>query len=242
MKIAHLGVWLVLAGALSGISSAYAQNSKQTTATTDDYVGQVRASRPWEIGPFAQGGIGDGDRSSFSFFALGVRGGKVLTEPMGPGLLRGQFEYAGEILPFWQSYTPAAHIETSTRTVGGQTITTKTPVGGGTFTGVSITPIILRWNFHGTKRIQPWFQGAGGVIWTNHKYPPDYMVAKGHPGGTSVFNFTPQFGMGAHYFVSPKRSWDFGVNAVHISSASLGDKNPGVNASIQFQMGYTWWK
>jgi hypothetical protein len=29
---------------------------------------------------------------------------------------------------------------------------------------------------------------------------------------------------------------------VHISSASLGDRNPGVNASIQVQVGYTIWK
>ena len=31
---------------------------------------------------------------------------------------------------------------------------------GGTFTGVSITPIILRWNFVGTHRISPWVQGG----------------------------------------------------------------------------------
>jgi len=29
---------------------------------------------------------------------------------------------------------------------------------------------------------------------------------------------------------------------VHISSASLGDRNPGVNASVQVQLGYTFWK
>lgn len=241
MKIAHFGVWLVLAGVLAGTSPAFSQNDKQATAS-DDYVAQVRKSLPWEVGPFVQGGFGDGDRSSFSFFALGARAGKVLTDPIGPGLLRGQFEYAGELLPFWQSYTPAPHTVTQTETIGGRTITSQSQVGGGTFTGVSITPIILRWNFHGTKRIQPWFQGAGGLIWTNHKYPPDFMVAKGQPGGTSVFNFTPQFGIGIHYFVSPTRSWDFAANAVHISSASLGDRNPGVNASVQFQMGYTWWK
>jgi hypothetical protein len=45
-----------------------------------------------------------------------------------------------------------------------------------------------------------------------------------------------------HYFMTPRRSIDFGANAVHISSSSLGDKNPGVNASIQFSVGYTWWK
>jgi hypothetical protein len=68
------------------------------------------------------------------------------------------------------------------------------------------------------------------------------LVPKGTPGGTSVWNFSPQGGMGFHYFLHPNRSIDLGVNAVHISSASLGDKNPGVNASIQIQVGYTYWK
>jgi hypothetical protein len=93
-----------------------------------------------------------------------------------------------------------------------------------------------------TRRFVPWFQGAGGLIWTNHKFPPDILVPHGQSGGTSVFNFTPQFGLGFHYFVKPKRSITFAANAIHISSASLGDRNPGVNASVQFQFGYSWWK
>jgi len=118
---------------------------------------------------------------------------------------------------------------------------------GGTFTGASITPIILRWNFKGSHRITPWVQGAGGVIWTNHKYPafggPPYNPINDGPNSdASVWNFTPQGGIGAHYFITPRRSVDFGLNAVHISSSSLGDKNPGVNASLQFSLGYTWWK
>jgi lipid A 3-O-deacylase len=32
------------------------------------------------------------------------------------------------------------------------------------------------------------------------------------------------------------------LNVVHISSASLGDKNPGVNSSLLFSVGYSWWK
>jgi hypothetical protein len=62
------------------------------------------------------------------------------------------------------------------------------------------------------------------------------------PGGTSVWNFSPQGGGGVHWFTGSKRSIDLGLNAVHISSASLGDRNPGVNASLQVQVGYTWWK
>jgi hypothetical protein len=126
---------------------------------------------------------------------------------------------------------------------------------GGTFTGASITPIILRWNFAGTRRWAPWVQGAGGLLWTDHKYPAfggppistggvtnSTLGDNGPNDDTSVWNFTPQFGVGAHYFVSGKRSIDFGANAIHISSASLGDKNPGVNASVQFTVGYSWWK
>jgi hypothetical protein len=106
----------------------------------------------------------------------------------------------------------------------------------------------------------PWVQGAGGLLWTNHKYPafggPPYCspgpCSDINPGvtlinnissaNTSVWNFTPQFGVGLHYFVNAHRSLDFGANAIHISSASLGDKNPGVNASVQFTVGYSWWK
>ncbi|MGC2163940.1 MAG: acyloxyacyl hydrolase, partial [Silvibacterium sp.] len=143
----------------------------------------------------------------------------------------------------WQSFTPPPHVaETRVENSSGQTVGyTNEPYSGGTFTGFSITPIILRWNLVPTRRFAPWVQGAGGLIYTTHKYPPDVLVTHGVPGGTSVFNFTPQFGIGVHYFVKPRRSIDFAANAIHISSASLGDRNPGVNASVQFQIGYTWW-
>jgi hypothetical protein len=198
--------------------------------------------RPWEFGPVVQGGFGTGNRSSYGFFSAGVHGGKVLTRPALPGFLRGQFELAGELFPLWQSYTPAPHLEPVTTVVEGIPTTTYYPYGGGAFTGVSITPIILRWNFAAPGRFVPWAQGAGGLVWTNHKYPPDFLVPHGTPGGTSVFNFTPQFGVGFNYFVKPKRSISFAANAVHISNASLGDRNPGVNASVQFEVGYNWWK
>ncbi len=210
--------------------------------TAPDQPTQTLARLPWEYGPFFQGGIGVGDRASFRFASAGVRLGKVLTNPHLAGLLRGQFEYAGELMPYWQSFTPAPHMDTVPYIFKGQRGFVTVPVGGGTYTGLSITPIILRWNFLPYGRLAPWAQGAGGLVWTNHKYPPDILVAKGRPGGTSVFNFTPQFGIGLHYFVHGNRSIDFAANAIHISSASLGDRNPGVNASVQFQVGYTWWK
>lgn len=200
------------------------------------------ATDPWEYGVFFGGGVGLGDRSSFSFTNAGVRVGKVLTDPHLPGFLRGQFEYAADIMPYWQSFTPAAGPRAVRYNFGGQTGTTLVPYNGGTFTGVSLTPILLRWDLAPSRRLAPYLQGAGGLIWTNHKYPPDIVVPPGTPGGTSVWNFTPQAGVGLHYFLRNRQAIDFQASAVHISSASLGDRNPGVNASLQFQIGYSWWR
>jgi lipid A 3-O-deacylase len=221
-------------------SLAHAQ-AKAATPTPFD-----GTRRPLELGVLAQGGLGVTDnRTDYKFFMLGGRAGKVLTPNIGPGILHGNFEYGVELFPFWQSYTPT--FERRKCTAPG--ICSDPYTVGGTFTGISITPIILRWNFTGSghSKVVPWAQGGGGLIWTNHKYPPfggpPYNVFNDGPNAdTSVWNFTPQFGIGMHYFLTPRRSLDLGANAIHISSASLGDKNPGVNASVQFSVGYTWWK
>jgi hypothetical protein len=219
-----------------------AQTTQTPAPANESPASAALATRPWEFGPFFQGGMGVGDRSDFTFTSAGIRLGKVITDQHLPGILRGQFEYAGEFMPYWQSFTPAPHLKWTKYDYAGQTGEVLLPYNGGTFTGLSITPILLRWDFKPGKHIAPWLQGGGGLIWTNHKYPPDIIVEHGSPGGTSVWNFTPQVGIGFHYFVKQRQSLTLGVNAIHISSASLGDRNPGVNASVQFQIGYTWWK
>ena len=233
---------------LLSVSTLQAQSSSAP-------VEHLASSTPWNFGVLGQGGFGvTEDRSSFKFLFVGVHAGKVLTSQMGSGWLRGNFEYGVEVIPLWQAYAPTfqratcyATATTGTTLVSPGLYCSPLYTVGGTATGASITPIILRWNLtHGT-RWMPWVQGAGGVIWTNHKFPAfgssTLSLANDGPGtDTSVWNFTPQFGVGAHYFLKPQRSIDFGANAVHISSASLGDKNPGINASVQFSVGYSWWK
>jgi hypothetical protein len=226
--------------AVSGTLVACAQASDGSRQElSDNPVAQVRQDKSWEFGPFVNGGTGVGDRSDFKFLWAGFQLGKPLTGVVHAGVFSGQFEFGGNIMPLWQAYTPPPHIQTFYYPGGSFS----GPDGGGTYRGVSLTPVILRWNFltH-SRRIQPWFQAAGGVIYTTHKFPPDLLVPKGTPGGTSVWNFSPQGGLGVHYFTRAGRSIDIGVNAVHISSASLGDDNPGVNASIQLQIGYTFWR
>jgi lipid A 3-O-deacylase len=213
-------------------SSSIASNPVGTASAADlserDSVSRVMKRDPWDLGAFIDGGFGTSGETDDHFLNAGVRIGKVLTDAAGPGILRGQFEYAIELIPYWQAFTPK-----QTYALGPQLPSVTT---GGTYTGLSMTPAILRWNLVRWQRVMPWLQGGGGLIWTNHKFPPNGSR------GTSVWNFEPQFGVGLHYFVKPDRAITFGANAVHISNASLGDANPGVNATVQFQIGYTVWK
>ncbi|MDE3185921.1 MAG: acyloxyacyl hydrolase [Acidobacteriota bacterium] len=237
-RIASFCLFIFTATALAAAQTP-ASAPKSGNEAAANPVAQVRDARSWEYGPFVNWGSGLGNRDNFKFFSTGFELGKVLTPVLHVGILSGQFEYAGNIMPLWQAYTPPPHQQIFTYL--GQPFVA--PVGGGTYTGVSVTPVIFRWNFlTRSRRLQPWFQAAGGLIYTTHKFPPDELVPHGTPGGTSVFNFSPQGGGGFHYFIRPGRSIDLGVNGEHISSASLGDRNPGVNASIQIQVGYTFWK
>jgi hypothetical protein len=205
-------------------------------------VAEVRNARPWGFTPFLNYGNGVADRSDYRFLIGGLEVTKPITPVVHAGPLSGQFEFGGSIIPLWQAFTPAPHI------VGAPCPTDPSsscpiPYGGGHYTGFSVVPVIFRWDFlTRSPRFQPWFQASAGVIYTTHKFPPDVLVPHGTPGGTSVWNFSPQGGIGLRYFTRSRRSIDFGINAVHISSSSLGDKNPGVNASIQLQVGYSFWK
>ena len=47
--------------------------------------------------------------------------------------------------------------------------------------------------------------------------------------------------MGVQIFRKDRTSWDLAVKAYHLSNASIGNHNPGINASLQFMLGYTWY-
>ncbi|MHB1937339.1 MAG: acyloxyacyl hydrolase [Acidobacteriaceae bacterium] len=214
----------------SSISPEAGRTPSTQAISSDGFVHAAMHRDPWDRGVFIDGGFGTSGETGDHFLNAGVRIGKVLTDAAGPGILRGQFEYAVELIPYWQSFTPK-QTYTLTTVNPPRRVTT-----GGTYTGLSLTPVIFRWDLVHWKRVMPWLQGGGGLIWTNHKFPPNGSR------GTSVWNFEPQIGVGAHYFVKPDQAITFAANAVHISNASLGDANPGVNATVQFQIGYTWWK
>ncbi len=237
---------LLTLGALSAVGIP---ESRGQAVQRAEPVAIEASTRPWEFGALFQGGVGlTQNRDGFSFLMAGAHAGKVLTGEIGKGTFRGNFEYAAELFPYWQSNTPKFQRYQCTATNVAFVINCSPPYTvGGTFHGVTVTPVILRWNFTKGRRVMPWVQAAGGLLWTNHKYPafgqgPVNLTNDGPNADASVFNFTPQGGVGAHYFVKDRQSVDFSANGVHISSASLGDRNPGVNASVQFSLGYSWWK
>jgi hypothetical protein len=233
-----IGVALPLAAQSSSSQTATSSSANAITPVED-----ALSNRRWNWGAFFDGGFSAAVTPSSTYLSAGARGGKVITAPWGPGLLRGQFEYSAEIMPWWQGRTSTFERYNLTATSDPDIAAASGPYKtGGAYNGISVTPVVLRWDLRGGKRILPFVQGGGGLIWTNHKFPPvGPLPLPGHQG-TSVWNFTPQFGVGFQYFLKPRRSITFNANAVHISNASLGDANPGVNATVQFQIGYSWWK
>ncbi|MEO6910507.1 MAG: acyloxyacyl hydrolase, partial [Edaphobacter sp.] len=161
--IARPSLWalaLVLSVSLFAIRPAAAQAQAVNPDATPFHANSGKL--PLELGVLVQSGVGlTEDRSSFKFLMAGVHAGKVLTGNYLPGPLHGNFEYAVEVFPFWQSYTPKFQRAQCTAVTGSPDLScSPLYTVGGTFSGVSVTPIILRWNFTGTRRISPWVQGA----------------------------------------------------------------------------------
>ncbi|HZD32941.1 MAG TPA: acyloxyacyl hydrolase [Candidatus Angelobacter sp.] len=94
-----------------------------------------------------------------------------------------------------------------------------------------IDPFVAKWNFTGPKTVSPYVAAVGGIVFSTHQLPaPD----------TSQVNFTSGAELGAQWFRQSKNSLDFAVKIYHLSNASLGRYNPGINGAVQFTVGYTW--
>ena len=100
--------------------------------------------------------------------------------------------------------------------------------------GGSFNPVVLKWNFTSGRRMVPFLELTGGALWTT----------KDVPFGTNNFNFTPQGGFGIHFLRknNPKQAITLTSKFLHVSNAGIADANSGINASIQFLLGYTWFK
>jgi len=94
-----------------------------------------------------------------------------------------------------------------------------------------IDPFIAKWNFTAGRTVAPYVAAVGGVVFSPSNLPP---------GDTSQVNFTSGAELGAQWFHNSKNSIDFAVKIYHLSNASIGNKNPGINGAVQFTVGYTW--
>jgi hypothetical protein len=148
------------------------------------------------------GGSVFGGTSGTAIWNIGVRYGFVLTKPHGPGPLRGTFEYAIDAVPAVLVFQPAK-----------------------TAYGASFDPVVLKWNFEADRRVVPYVELAGGVLFTNQTVPT----------GTSRVNFTPQAAVGLH-ILHRRFNWSVELRYEHISNAGLTSSNPGVN-TIQGRIG-----
>ncbi|HUN88141.1 MAG TPA: acyloxyacyl hydrolase [Terriglobales bacterium] len=175
------------------------------------------ARQQWEIGPWLGGGTGLGKGSEFKIINSGVRIGCVLTNVIGDGRFRGTFEWASDIIPLYLIDQPEFY-------------------NSGPSTWIyafSATPLVLKWNWVANKKVTPYFAAEGGFL----------LSTKPVPGpNTSNVNFTPGGAFGMYVAQTPKHAVDLSIHITHISNASLGNFNPGINATMQFRVGYTWFK
>jgi lipid A 3-O-deacylase len=102
-----------------------------------------------ELQLWSSGGhsVSGGTRNT-GLWNLGFRYGWVLTEPHGPGFLKGRFEYAVDAVPAFVVFQPR-----------------------NTAFGAGINPLNLKWNFATTGRVAPYLELSGGTLFTNHQVP-----------------------------------------------------------------------
>ena len=153
--LGFLGAWFLLSASAAfgqsftsssldsagGSTAGAAQASPATMTAFHDGANVL----PLEIGAIFQGGKGITDnRDGFKFLMAGFHVGKVLTYDHGHGLLRGNFEYAVEVFPYWESFTPTFQRANCVATADPSTIScSPLYTVGGTYHGVTVTPIIL---------------------------------------------------------------------------------------------------
>lgn len=131
-------------------SSTAGQTSTASPDPPQDFRAQTLKKGAWELGVLAGGGTGLGKSDNTQFFYAGGRAGYILTGEHLPGLLRGNFEWAVDVLPLYPILTPD---------------------GGGIY-GASIKPAIWQWNFTSFKKFAPYVAAAGGVVFTTSNVPP----------------------------------------------------------------------
>jgi hypothetical protein len=103
-----------------------------------------------ELQIWTGGGHGlNGSNASTGVWNVGLRYGWILTDPAGPGILKGRFEYAVDVVPVFL-------------------VVQRT----GTAYGAGINPFALKWNFVPHHNVMPYIDIGGGTLFSNDRVPP----------------------------------------------------------------------
>lgn len=106
-----------------------------------------------------------GGTNNIGVFNGGLRYGWVLTDPHGPGFLKGRFEYVVDAVPVFLVFQPA-----------------------NTAYGFGVNPLGLKWNFVSRGRIAPYFELGGGTLFTTHNVPTGTSSINFTPGTALGFH------------------------------------------------------
>ena len=95
--------------------------------------------------------------------------------------------------------------------------------------GGGISPAGFQGVFLTKRRIEPFVNLTGGMLYYNHPVLSD--------GGTA-FMFTVDYGAGMNIFVKPRVATTIGFRYQHQSNANIGMHNPGTDAEL-FYVGFS---
>jgi hypothetical protein len=137
-----IGVLLLFCGLAS---------AQQTPPGLDDSCCWPLSGLPWDLGVWAGGGfsVPGGTKDTHTVNA-GLRLGKVLTDDHFGSFLRGNFEWAADLIPVYYLWQPAPAINAY---------------------GAAFNPLNLKWNFIRSARAIPYLELGGGVLFSSHAVP-----------------------------------------------------------------------
>jgi len=153
-----------------------------------------------EVQVWAGGGYSvPGGTSQTGVFDAGLRYGYVITGPHWPGILRGRFEYAVDVVPVYEIFQPA-----------------------NTAYGWGFNPLGLKWNFERRGRFSPYFELSGGTVFSRKDIPTYTNTANFTPSaamGMHVLGAKYNWSVEARYLhISNAGLGDFnpGLNTVEV--------------------------
>jgi opacity protein-like surface antigen len=168
------------------------------------------------------------------------------------------WQYSGELMPVALDSDPV-QVTTTTFTYSNPpftfTNTSLTPTaaacqdssgsgsiagGGPTFTyvatcsrrwtlGEAISPVGFQWNFWTHRRLQPFFVGHGGYMFSSQTIPVNFA---------GNFNFTFDLGAGVEFFRTGTQSIRAEYRYHHISNDWTATANPGIDSGL-LEVSYT---